>query len=143
MTLTGRSDHAEASYLDIADAITRFGDPEMIKADLEQLYRRAAFNIAVANRDDHLRNHGFLGVPKGWRLSPSFDVNPSPNKSDHALAIDANDHSPSTDALRRVAREYRLRQSDADRVVADTRRQVSRWRDVAKRNGASDGKVES
>ena len=47
-------------------------------ADLTQLWRRIAFNIAVHNTDDHLRNHGFLRSPAGWLLAPAFDVNPNP-----------------------------------------------------------------
>ena len=35
--------------------------------------------------NSHLRNHGFLLTPKGWRLSPMFDVNPNPHGGDSAL----------------------------------------------------------
>ncbi len=31
------------------------------------------------NTDDHLRNHGFLLTPTGWRLAPLYDVNPVPS----------------------------------------------------------------
>src|SRR5437667_6638767 len=59
ITLTGKRDGDEASYLDLAEAITFYGDPRAIDADLEQLFRRLVFNILAANRDDHLSNHGF------------------------------------------------------------------------------------
>ncbi len=55
-------------------------------ADLEQMYRRVLFTILMGNRDDHLRNHGFLREGNGWRLSPAFDINPNPEKDVHALA---------------------------------------------------------
>ncbi len=45
-------------------------------SDLEELWRRIVFYIAVKNTDDHLRNHGFLLTNDGWRLSPAYDVNP-------------------------------------------------------------------
>ena len=48
-----------------------------IAADLEQLFRRVAFNVAVGNRDDHLRNHGMILTSRGWRLAPAFDFNPN------------------------------------------------------------------
>ena len=40
------------------------------------------FNILVTNNDDHLRNHAFLHDPAGrsWRLSPLYDVVPSPTE---------------------------------------------------------------
>ena len=35
--------------------------------------------ILVSNSDDHLKNHGFIYVGGDrWRLSPAFDINPSP-----------------------------------------------------------------
>lgn len=50
------------------------------RADLRQLWRRLAFNILISNTDDHLRNHGFLYAGNaGWRLSPAFDLDPSPS----------------------------------------------------------------
>lgn len=40
---------------------------------------RIAFNIAVSNNDDHLRNHGFLLGDNGWILSPAYDINSTPD----------------------------------------------------------------
>jgi serine/threonine-protein kinase HipA len=39
MTLVGKRDLESASYLEIAEAITRYGDPTAINADLEELFR--------------------------------------------------------------------------------------------------------
>ena len=52
------------SYLDIADFIQNYG--VNINENLQQLWRRIIFNIAVSNTDDHLRNHGFLLTNEGW-----------------------------------------------------------------------------
>ena len=57
-----------ASYLDLVELIERYG--AAVDTDLEELWRRVVFNVCVGNKDDHLRNHGFLLGPKGWRLSP-------------------------------------------------------------------------
>jgi serine/threonine-protein kinase HipA len=46
------------------------------QAQIHELYRRMAYGILIRNTDDHLRNHGFLRTPAGWRLSPAFDINP-------------------------------------------------------------------
>ncbi len=44
-------------------------------ADREQMFLRAAFNVLGYNRDDHVKNFGFLFTPEnGWTLSPAFDV---------------------------------------------------------------------
>lgn len=79
MTLLGKTDGASAvdgsSYLDIASFIRSNGSQP--REDLIELWKRIVFNIAVANTDDHLRNHGFILEKNGWKLSPLYDVNPS------------------------------------------------------------------
>lgn len=81
MTLLRRDQSEGASYLDLAHFIRTQGDGRHADADLEQLYRRVVFNVAVGNRDDHLRNHGFILASTGWRLAPAFDVNPNIDKA--------------------------------------------------------------
>lgn len=42
---------------------------------VEEVFRRAVFNIAAGNDDDHGRNHAFLMDAAGkWTLSPAFDL---------------------------------------------------------------------
>ena len=65
LTLTGRTTTEEADYADIARAITANVAAASVRDDLVQLYRRMAFNVLAGNRDDHLRNHGFLRTPAG------------------------------------------------------------------------------
>ncbi|MBL0039510.1 MAG: type II toxin-antitoxin system HipA family toxin [Xanthomonadales bacterium] len=74
---TGRRRERGCSYLDLVRAIETSGTSTQIARELEQLFRRVLFNILIGNRDDHLRNHGFLRVGDGWQLSPAFDVNPN------------------------------------------------------------------
>lgn len=80
LTMLGHSegdDHrAGASYLEIAQWIIQ--NQNETDEDLLQLWRRIVFSICVSNRDEHLRNHGFLLTEKGWRLSPAYDLNPDP-----------------------------------------------------------------
>jgi serine/threonine-protein kinase HipA len=67
----------EHSYTEIVDALRVNGAAPQI--DIEELWRRIAFSILITNVDDHLKNHGFLHAERGlWRLSPAFDLNPSP-----------------------------------------------------------------
>ena len=132
MTLVGKLDNENASYLDIARAIANFGDPAAIAKDLEELYRRVVFNVLTANRDDHLRNHGFLRVPKGWRLAPAFDVNPAPEKLEHSLAINDTLRSPDLDIVRETAPFYRLSTTKRDAIIEDVRRAVARWSSAAR-----------
>ena len=73
MKLLGQTDGtAGASYLQLAEFILQ--NSASPNADLEELWKRIVFYIAVKNTDDHLRKHGFLLTPNGWRLSPAYDV---------------------------------------------------------------------
>jgi len=143
ITLTGKGDGDEASYLDLAEAITFYGDPHAIDADLEQLFRRLVFNILAANRDDHLRNHGFIRALRGWRISPVFDLNPAPEKSEHSLALDEASHIPDVGAALETARLYRLSDRRALTIVGEVRGAVESWREVAAGAGVSREEMES
>ena len=79
MAYTAPGLHAH-SYEDLFETIESLGLP---KADALQAFRRMAFNILAYNRDDHVKNFGFL-LDQEWRLSPAFDLsyayNPGPGK---------------------------------------------------------------
>ena len=108
MAMLGAVDgEGEHSYLEIAEFIAaNSAEPT---EDLRELWRRMAFSELIHNTDDHLRNHGFLLTPKGWRLAPMFDVNPNPDGGEHALAMGD---------LIADAGYYRLTKSEADREYA-------------------------
>lgn len=127
MNLLDRTDSTGASYLDLAETIERHGDPAHIDADLEQLFRRAVFNVLIGNRDDHLRNHGFLRAHGGWRLAPAFDVNPNVHSAQHVLAIDEADPTPDTQLALNTADYYRLSTTHAERIVSEIRSVVRDW----------------
>ncbi len=127
MTLARRADGEDASYLEIAQAIADHGDPSEIDADLQQLFRRVAFNVMVANRDDHLRNHAFIRRRGGWRLAPAYDINPAPEKVGHALAIDDANRDPSIDLVRSTAAFYRLRVARADAIIHEVASAIADW----------------
>jgi len=143
MTLAGRRDGEEGgSYLDVAQAIESVGDPDAIEADLEQLFRRVVFNVLVSNHDDHLRNHGFLREPSGWRLAPAFDVNPSPLTEEHSLTLDGELRIPDLDAVRATAPLYRLRRERVAEIFAQVEAAVAGWREEASAAGLSRDELE-
>ena len=122
-----------ASYLDLAMAVQDNGAAGSVEAGLKELFRRAVFNVLVGNRDDHLRNHGFLRAPTGWTLAPAFDVNPNPDKDVHVLALDAADPTPDTSVLMAQHAYFRLDADAARAIVEEVRTAVRSWSDEAKR----------
>jgi serine/threonine-protein kinase HipA len=143
MTLVSKRDNEDASYLDIAQAIEYFVDPARIQDDLQQLFRRVVFNVLTANRDDHLRNHGFLRSAGGWRLAPAFDINPTPQKLEHALALDGTLRVPNLEIVHDTGPLYRLSVKRADEIIAEVRRAVSQWHSVARQMDLRKEEVES
>jgi len=144
MTLLGRKDgddaEAGASYLELAEFIMRFGSrPE---ADLRQLWMRIVFSIAVSNTDDHLRNHGFILEEKGWRLSPAYDINPSPDSTGLSLAVDEHDNSLDFGLALSVAKYFRLTVKDAQEIIDSTRSAVAKWRERGRRLGITSSEID-
>jgi len=58
----------EASYLELGQFLTDLG--ANTQEDLEQLWRRIVFYIAISNSDDHLRNQGVRHSRSVWILYP-------------------------------------------------------------------------
>jgi serine/threonine-protein kinase HipA len=138
-----RKQHSEGtSYLELAQFLRSHGDGAQVASDLEQLFRRVAFNVAVGNRDDHLRNHGFVLGKHGWRLSPAFDVNPNTDKAEHVLNIDDTDNLPSLETVLGTAMFYGLTPERAQQVLDDVVNAVDGWRQAAVRAGIAAADIE-
>lgn len=132
MTCLQRQDgDDEVSYLDIAEFITVHVAQELVKGQLEQLFRRVVFNILAGNRDDHLRNHGFLRGESGWELSHAFDMNPSPTRREHAIKIDDTSAEPDLDRVMETAGVFQLNRKEAAVILDEIASVVSTWRDEA------------
>jgi serine/threonine-protein kinase HipA len=130
LSLLGRRDgEKNASYLEIVEFIVQYGSD--INADLNQLFRRIVFNIAIANTDDHLRNHGFILSRKGWKLSPAFDLNPNPRGNSLTLAIDEINHYLDFDLIIGQAGYYRLSHKEACAIKDEMLDEIALWRDIA------------
>lgn len=107
----GADFHTRVSYLELAEFIVQNGSN--VAADLQELWKRIVFNICIKNTDDHLRNHGFVLTPKGWTLSPLYDVNPFPDGTGLTLNISEDDNSLDLKLALSVASYFRLRPAEA------------------------------
>lgn len=139
MTMTGNSEDTirdnPGSYLEIAEFIQFSGSN--IADDLEQLWRRIIFNIAISNTDDHYRNHGFIVVNNGWHLSPAYDINPSIDKIGLSLNIDMGDNSLDFELAKSVGVFFNLSNNDMDRIIDEVIASVQPWRKLAIELGIS------
>lgn len=133
MTLLGKTDGEDsatgAGYLNLVEFIITQGAD--VNRNLEELWRRVVFNIAVSNCDDHLRNHGFLLTDQGWTLSPAYDINPDEYGTGLKLNISENDNSLDFGLALEVAPYFRLSKERADSILSDVQKAVSCWKSVA------------
>ena len=132
MSLLGLEDGAGSStgngYLDIVDFILQ-GCVD-VQQNLRELYRRVAFNVMFGNTDDHFRNHGFLLTPKGWTLSPAYDINPGA-KTHQCLLIDQYTDLSDAGTLLQASGSYMLEQREASEIIEEVRAAIKDWRTTA------------
>ena len=132
MSLLGLDDGADSStgngYLDIVDFILH-GCTD-VRQNLRELYRRVAFNVMFGNTDDHFRNHGFLLTPKGWTLSPAYDINPGA-KPHQCLLIDSYTEQSDINALLSASENYMLERQEAAEIIEGVRGAIKDWRKIA------------
>ena len=144
MSMLAAKDNQTRSYLELADALRRYGAAP--KDDLEALWRRIVFNILISNTDDHLRNHGFLYTgADGWRLSPAYDLNPVPTDVKPRVlttAINEADGTASLDLALSVAGYFDVDNLKALKIANELGRAVKRWRAVAAKMGIKDSEID-
>jgi serine/threonine-protein kinase HipA len=133
MTLLGYKDgydHQDGgSYLELVELIEQYGaNPN---EDIRELWQRIVFSVAISNTDDHLRNHGFLLTPKGWKLSPAYDINPIEWGTGLSLNISEDDNSLDFDLCMSVSDYFRWSEDEAAQFVQSTKDVVSQWRKKA------------
>jgi len=137
MTMTGNNEEMirdnQASYLELAEFIQNHGTS--VNENLEQLWRRIVFNIAISNTDDHLRNHGFIITNKGWVLSPAYDINPSIDKNGLALNIDMDKNALDYELAKSVGEYFRLENNQMDKIIQEVLSVVATWKVMAKKIG--------
>ena len=142
MTALGRSDGESGSYLDILGFLqSAGGSKKAIAEDQRELFRRVVFNVAVGNRDDHLRNHGFIFADNGWRLAPAFDMNPAHEKDAHVLTLDGKSAAPSMQLVMETAGLYDLHVDEARAIIDSTCELASTWRERAVRMDLPKGDI--
>lgn len=133
MALLGLEDGDNAQngygYLNIVDFIVQ-GCCD-VETNLQELYRRVAFNICVGNSDDHFRNHGCLLTPRGWTLAPAYDLNPT--LSDYqSLLISQTSNQADLNLLLEACEDYLLPKDTALKIINEVTDAVKNWRTLAR-----------
>lgn len=133
MSMLGAKDNDRHSYLEIVYSLAQHGAHP--NNDMEELWRRIIFTILISNTDDHLRNHGFLYERyKGWRLSPAYDVNPTPIEVKArylSTSINFEDSEASIDLALSVIDDFRISKPRAIEIIKEVASAVQGWQKIA------------
>ena len=140
MSMLGASDNDRVhSYTEIAEVLAQHGaQPDK---DMEELWRRMVFGIAISNTDDHLRNHGFLYQETGWVLSPVYDLNPNSEKSNFMTSIDHTGAASTIELALNTTEEFRLSRKRAIEILEQVISAVSGWEKTAGFIGLSEQEI--
>lgn len=144
MLMLGLSDGERSSYPEIVDELLLHGAD--IKQDSCELFRRMVFNIMISNVDDHLRNLGFLwSGQRSWRLSPAYDLNPTPEEQKARILmtkISIDDATCSIELALEQAGFFGMKRTMCQKIAKEVAVAISRWRRVAMVVGESKVAIE-
>ena len=117
--------------------------------ELEQLYRRAVFNIIARNQDDHTKNIAFLmGRSGDWRLAPAFDVTYAYNPdgawtSQHQMSLSGKRDEFQRSDLLTAASFADIKNRRALEILEEVFAAVKRWKSFAQKAGIAAPMIES
>ena len=121
-------------------AIKQLGLP---MAEVEDQFRRMAFNIISRNQDDHVKNIAFLMDKSGkWSLSPAFDMTYSFSPSgkwtaSHQMTMNGKRDDFTLEDFNACAKVASMKRGRAKTIVNEVLETVSRWREYADKAGVS------
>lgn len=130
-------------YTDMADVIRQISSKPV--EDLHELWRRIVFTILVSNKDDHLKNHGFVYAGGDrWRLSPAFDINPSPSR--HRVLetgiIQGGSFDASLDIALDACEFFDVKRESAKAQISEMAKTIAEgWRQALREQGSSADEV--
>lgn len=105
--------------------------------EIEQQFRRMAFNVVARNQDDHVKNIAFLMDKQGkWSLAPAFDMTYSYNPtgswtSRHQMSLNSKRDGFNVIDFKAVAETISMKRGRAETILGEVVDAVRRWREFA------------
>ena len=149
LTLLGADESLEMrtrwSYVILVEELRRVvAEP---KKDARELFRRICYNALISNIDDHPRNHAVIAKDKDWKLSPAYDLTPTPviAQERRDLAMECGDMGRYANAKNILSQRARflLDEDEAAKIVGDMKEQVAgTWYNTVRASGVSENDAE-
>lgn len=117
-----------------------------LTADLRvarEAWQRAAFNVAVHNRDDHAKNVAFQMTANGdWSLAPAYDLTYADGPGGyHTMMVAGESRAPGRVDLFRLAEELGLTKAEAELDLDRIQTAVTMWPRLAAERGVGRGRI--
>ena len=134
------------SYVFMAEELRRVvAEP---KKDAAELFRRMCFNALISNLDDHPRNHALIAIDQDWKLSPAYDLTPSPvvSREHRDLAMSCGSLGRFANAKNLLSQHARflMDEGEAKTMISTMTEQVrSTWLGVVRSCGVSQRDTET
>lgn len=107
--------------------------------EMEEMFRRTAFNFLMNNTDDHRKNFSFLMEKNGqWRISPAYDLTfiletgNTPCET-HCMSLNGKTSDVTYNDLMQFAKNNGI--ADADRIIDRIITASMLFKDLATKNG--------
>lgn len=140
---TNEHDIFAYSYENIAGEMSRY-----CPSDVKEFFKRMVFNVLCRNTDDHPRNHGFLIENGDMRLSPAFDITPTPSVEGistyvtQAMNVGEFGKVGSLDNIFSHAVKFGINNDEAHSIVEEMLQDISQWENVFEECGVKEEEVE-
>ena len=109
------------------------------KPEIDELFRRAVFNVLANNTDDHNKNFSFLMDRDGaWHIAPAYDMtfiiatNGREAERNHCMTIAGKVAGISDEDLIRLGKNNSVKNPAS--ILRDVRKGISLFADAARRN---------
>jgi serine/threonine-protein kinase HipA len=112
-------------------------------AQVEKMYRLAAFNVLAHNRDDHAKNFSFLMDADGqWSAAPAYDLTFSSGPGgEHSTTIMGEGREPTFNHLRKLAEKFGITAHRANAIADEVQTAIGEWKAIAKNAGVSKSSI--
>ena len=114
-------------------------------SQIEEQYRRMAFNIIARNQDDHVKNIAFLMDKSGnWSLSPAYDMTYSYNPtghwtSSHQMTLNGKRDDFQLDDFVACEKHAAMKRGRGIEILKQVRAAVLMWKKFAEAAGVPAG----
>lgn len=124
--LIGREPSAGGDYdelLRVARALT--GDARV----LDEILVRLAFNVAVLNDDDHVKNIAFrLDPVAGWQLAPAYDLTYAPSRrGERGMSVAGHEADVTWAVIATLAEQHGISSARVDEIRASVEAMLDEW----------------